>query len=184
MMRLQWRQGVRLRHRVLRLHGILRHRHAGQRRRTLRQSRRRRSRRVRTRVHGVQFGKQGCAGWTGDEIEASRVREVRLRQSSIAPSRSSSRFHDASRTGRGVDGSLSQPNASMTRSPDRTRCFAREGATTECRAQDLDSTDTLEDGDSGRKNVRSRSGQLRIPHDHPPEKRVVWELLFIRRPVK
>jgi hypothetical protein len=54
-MRLQWRQRVRLGDGVLRMHWVLRHMHAGQWSRTLRKTRRRGSRRVRTRVHGDQL---------------------------------------------------------------------------------------------------------------------------------
>jgi hypothetical protein len=54
-MRLQWRQRVRLGDGVLRMHWVLRHMHAGQWSRTLRKTRRRGSRGVRTRVHGDQL---------------------------------------------------------------------------------------------------------------------------------
>lgn len=74
MMRLQWRKRMGLRDWVLRLHLVLRHWHTREGSRALRHRRRRRSRRMRARIHNV--GNGGCRVDDGKNRGGTRPRKL------------------------------------------------------------------------------------------------------------
>lgn len=93
-MRLQRRQSVCLRHRILRLHLVLRHWHTRQRSRTLREGSRRRPRRVRSGIH--RGDREESAEIVSNQVMFTLPRSLIVGSFSLRPFFSSSSFFSLS----------------------------------------------------------------------------------------